>query len=95
MSKINSKEGIPQKYLDLIDSTQTLSGNVLSYKKEIKPTQFQVSDIRRGSAKVIDFSKMIVTNLTYELKLKNNSMKRAQWSKPFPDMITDTSNIEI
>jgi len=38
---------------------------------------------------------MKVTNLTYEMKLKNENMLRAQWSKPFPDMYTDTTGIEI
>jgi hypothetical protein len=95
MAKIKSKEGIPQEYLDLIGKKQTVSGCVFSYKKEIKSEEFTVLDVRRGSAKVIDYEKMEVTNLTYELKLKNDSMSRAQWTKPFPDMYTDTSKIEL
>lgn len=95
MSKLKTKDGLPQEYLDLVGTKQTVSGCVFSYEKEIEPQEFDVLDIRRGSARMIDYNKMEVTNLSYELLLKNDSMKRAQWSKPFPDMITEVTDTEI
>lgn len=95
MSKFKTKEGLPQKYLDLVGTKQTVEGCVFSYNKEIEPKEFYVLDIRRGSARMIDFDKMKVINLTYELLLKNDDMKKAQWSKPFPDTITKVTDTEI
>jgi len=90
-----TKVGLPREYLDLIGTKATLSGYIFSYGKEIEPEEFDVLDVRRGTAKVINREKMVVTFLSFELKLKNESMKRAQWSKPIPDTITDTTGIKL
>lgn len=95
MSKIKTKDDLPQEYLNLVGTKQTVGGCVFSYNKEIEPKEFNVLDIRRGSARMINFDKMKVTNLTYELLLKDDKMKKAQWSKPFPDTITKVKDTEI
>lgn len=79
--------GIPQKYLDYVGTTQKFSGPLFSYRKDKEinePIEFNVLDVRWGSGVIMDFDTMKDTHPTIQFKLKNNSMKRAQWTKSFP-----------
>lgn len=76
---------IPQKYKDLVGTSQKFVGPVLSYKNNIEePTIFYIKDIRWGTAKVMDMDTMKMKHPTFQLLLIRNGMKRAQWSKPMP-----------
>lgn len=85
-----NKHKIPQKYLDLVGTKQLASGGLFSSTKSLEPMEYQVIDIRRGSARIINMKEFIelgeskTEHPTYELLLKRDGMKRAQWSKPFP-----------
>lgn len=81
---------IPKKYLKLVGEKRTFSGGLFSGKKAIIPTEYHVLDIRSGTATVINVKEFTETGKssyahpTYELLLKNDKMKRSQWSRPFP-----------
>lgn len=84
---------IPKKFTDLIGTEVEISGPIFSYKKEFdEPTKFNVLNVRRGSATIMDMNSMEEKYATVELLLKREGMKKAQWSKPFPD--TETKIIE-
>lgn len=76
---------VGKTYQDLVGTEVQLRGNVFSYNKSIEPTKFQCLDVRRGSGTIMNMDTMKDKCLTAELLLKNDSMKKAQWSKPFAD----------
>ena len=81
---------IPKKYRDLVGTKQKFLGGLFSSAKELKPTQFDVLDIRWGTATVVNVDELRKTgessyeHPSFELLLKRKGMKRAQWSRPFP-----------
>lgn len=81
---------IPKKHRDLVGTKQTFSGGLFSGNKEMPPTEFQVLDIRFGTARIINVKelrstgKSSINHPTFELLLKNDKMKKSQWSRPFP-----------
>ncbi|PXX96890.1 hypothetical protein DF185_19820 [Marinifilum breve] len=76
---------LPKKYQDLVGTKQKCSGSLFSYKNEIKePLEFDVLDIRKGTATIMDMKTMEECHPTFELLLKREGMKKAQWTKPFP-----------
>lgn len=81
---------IPKAYLKLVGTEQSFSGGIFSRKKSLEPTTFKVLDIRAGSATIMNIKelrekgKSSYEHPTFELLLKNDAMKRAQWTKPFP-----------
>jgi len=79
---------IPQKYLNYIGTKQRFLGDYLfSYNKKSKGLSegvFLVKDCKFGTAKIIDMSILKPIHPTVIFLLKNDNMKRAQWTKPFP-----------
>lgn len=77
---------IGNKFKELIGTEVEISGHVFSRKKLIeKPQTFMCLDVRIGSSVIMNMKTMEDKCYTVELLLKNDSMKKAQWSKPFPD----------
>ncbi len=81
---------IPKKHMKLVGTEQTFEGGIFSSNKAIKPTKFNVIDIRWGTARVVNIKelrekgKSSYCHPTFELLLKNNKMDRSRWSKGFP-----------
>jgi hypothetical protein len=81
---------IPKKYRDLVGTKQKFLGGVFSSAKELKPTEFNVLDIRWGTSTVVNIKELCETgessyeHPSFQLLLKRNGMKKAQWSRPFP-----------
>ena len=81
--------GIPKVYADLVGTAVTLSGGVFSGNKIIQETAFDCLDIRWGSGTVINFKELKETgessyeHPTYEILVKNHTMKRSRWTKGF------------
>ncbi|ANW96726.1 hypothetical protein AXE80_10770 [Wenyingzhuangia fucanilytica] len=79
------KTDLPQQYLDLIGTVQRFKGYLFSYKILKKNYEdYNVLDWRWGSAKVYDTKTNREKHPTVEFLLKNDSMKKSQWSKGFP-----------
>lgn len=85
-----NKNGLPKKYLKMIGTRQIASGPIFSQKNELPETEFDCLDVRKGTATFVDTTSFKngkrpkFENPSFELLLKNNSMKRAQWTRPFP-----------
>lgn len=81
---------IPKKHRDLVGTKQIFSGGLFSGSKEMPQTEFNVLDIRFGTARIINVDelrntgKSSINHPTFELLLKNDKMKKSQWSRPFP-----------
>lgn len=81
---------LPKKYQKLVGTKQTASGNLFSYKKSLEPIEYEVLDIRFGRATVMSVSEIREKGEssyeypTFELLLKNSSMRAARWSRGFP-----------
>lgn len=90
MKSTNYKDGLPKSCMAFVGTTQTLSGGIFSSKKDLKPTDFNILDVRWGTATVVDMKSLLAKgesdyeHPTFELLLKNENMARAQWSRPFP-----------
>lgn len=91
---------IPQKYRDLVGTKQKFHGGLFSESKEIKPTEFDVLNIRWGTSTFLDVEELRKTgnssyeNPSFNLLLKRKGMKRAQWSRPFPIREIDLKKLE-
>ncbi len=81
---------IPKKYIDLVGTKQTFQGGIFSSNKSMKPTEFNVLDIRWGTATVINVRELrekgesSYEHPTFDLLLKREGMKKAQWCRSFP-----------
>lgn len=81
---------IPKKYTDMVGTKQRFSGGLFSQNKEVAETEFNVLNIRFATARVINVEelrktgKSSINHPTFELLLKNDKMKKSQWSRPFP-----------
>lgn len=71
---------IPKQYMDMVGKKQIVSGNIFS-SKDLKETVMDVIDIRLSQAVILSGTKR---HPAVELLLKSKTMKKAQWSKPFP-----------
>lgn len=73
----------------MVGTEQTFQGGLFSGKKAIKPTKYNVLDIRVGTALVVNVKELRETGKssyehpTFELLLKNDKMSRSRWSRPF------------
>lgn len=82
--------GIPQKYKELVGTKQIFSGGLFSHKVSIDETEFDVLDIRFGTASYVNIQELrekgesSYEHPTFELLLKKEGMKKSQWSRPFP-----------
>ncbi len=76
-------------YKDLIGKKVTVEGAVFNLNKSLPPTEFECLNARPGTAKIYDLDAMKEKGGTFQLLLKNDSMKRAQWSRPFPNRISE------
>lgn len=81
MSK-NENEG-PSSALSIVGKEVEISGCVFSRTKALKPTRFEVLDWRWSTAVIMNMENYEELHPAFELLLRNSSMKRAQWSKPF------------
>lgn len=84
--KTNSTEGnneFPKSFSELVGTTQKFNGFLFSRKKPVKNEKYQVLDIRWSDAIIMNNETKVLKRLAVELLLKNNTMKRAQWSRPF------------
>jgi hypothetical protein len=80
---------LPKKYLDMVGTKQKLGGGLFSYKKALPPQEYDVLNIRWGSATIINRKEFIEkgeTSYEYptcELLIKNSSMKKSMWTRGF------------
>ena len=75
---------LPEKYLKLVGTKQKFGGGLFSANKELEFCEYDVLDWRWGSAQIMNMKTMKIEHPTIEYKLKNEKMKRAQWSRGFP-----------
>lgn len=76
---------IPKKYLKMVGTKQSFTGSLFGRNKIIvAPKDFDVIDIRMSLATIVNIKKMRFEHPAFELLLKDDTMKRAQWSRPFP-----------
>lgn len=73
---------IPKKHKDLVGTKQKLGGGLFS-NKEVESAEYDVLDIRWGSAQIFDMKKMKPKHPTVEYLIKNETMKRSRWTKGF------------
>lgn len=74
----------PEIAKKIVGTRQIFSGSVFSRKKRISPTEFDVIDWRYGSSFIMNLKTMERKHPVVEFLLKNENMKKSQWSKPFP-----------
>lgn len=74
---------IPSKYKKLVGHRHTLCGGVFSRKKSIEEQEFDILDIRESMSRIINM-KTKRESPAFELLVKNEKMKRARWTNPFP-----------
>lgn len=75
---------MPKKYQDLVGTKQTLAGYVFNKKDQLEETEFDVLNIRFGSSFIMDMENMEIKHPTFQLLLKNGSMRKAQWTNVMP-----------
>lgn len=75
---------MPKDLQKMVGTKQLISGGVFSGNKSLKLMEYDVLDIRWGSATVIDMKTFKDKHPTFELLLKRKSMKKAMWSRGFP-----------
>ncbi|MHB1278273.1 MAG: hypothetical protein ACYC1Q_07735 [Bacteroidia bacterium] len=82
--------GIPQHYRDLVGKKQFLRGGIFSGKREEPVGEYDVLDIRWGSAHTINMKefekqgpKKTTCHPTFELLIKREGMKKARWTRGF------------
>lgn len=74
----------PKSFTEMIGKEYSFDGNIFSSKK-IPKTKMTVLGLKWGYGYIIDTSNQL--NEKYpiiHLKVKNESMKRARWTKGFP-----------
>lgn len=80
---------IPEKYKKIVGTKQFFSGGLFSANKSLPEMEYDVLDIRMGSAQVINYKEMLETGKssychpTVEYLLFNAGMRRKQWSRGF------------
>lgn len=80
---------IPKDYTELVGTKQLFSGGLFSYKKDLPEKEYDVLDVRWGSAHVVNVKEMRETGKssykhpTVEFLLKSDDMKKSQWSRGF------------
>lgn len=74
---------IPKQYMKLVGQRQIMRGGLFSRKKAIEEQEFDILDIRESSATIMNM-KTRKEFPAFELLVKNESMKRARWTNPFP-----------
>lgn len=81
---------IPQEYRNYVGQVHEFSGGLFSGKKNLKPAKYKVLDVRVGDGTVVNVKELrekgesSYEHPTMQFLLKNDTMKRAQWSRPFP-----------
>lgn len=80
---ITSNNLIPKKYQRFVGTKKRFSGAIFSYKNPITEKEFDVLNIRYSEATIVNF-KTKAKHPAFELLLKNESMSKARWTKPFP-----------
>jgi hypothetical protein len=86
---MGAKHEIPKAYTDLVGTIQVFSGGLFSGKKGLPEAEYEVHDVRWGSAQVINFKELSETGKssychpTVEFLLSNPRMKRKQWTRGF------------
>ncbi len=74
---------IPQNYTILVGTKQSFSRGLFSAAKDLPEREYDVLDVRFGSATIVDLKTLKELHPTIQFKLKGDKMKRAQWSRPF------------
>ena len=74
---------IPKQYMKLVGQRQIMRGGLFSRKKAIEEQDFDILDIRPSTATIMNM-KTRKEFPAFELLVKNESMKRARWTNPFP-----------
>lgn len=80
---------IPKSFKDMIGTKQVFSGGLFSWKKDLPEQEYEVHDVRWGSAIVVNWQEMVDTgeskyeHPTVELLISNRNMKRKRWTRGF------------
>lgn len=74
---------IPKQYTKLVGERHILRGGIFSRRKAIEEQEFDILDIRESSAIIMNI-KTKKKFPAFELLVKNESMKKARWTNPFP-----------
>lgn len=88
--KSDLNEGIPQRYRDLVGTKQFLRGGIFSGKRDEPVGEYDVLDIRWGSAQTVSLKELqkeghskTTYHPTFELLIKREGMKKARWTRGF------------
>jgi len=71
-----------RQYQKLVGTEIELRGGVFSRKKYLQPDKYKVVDIRISMASIMNL-KTKKEYSAFELLVKNDGMKRSQWTRPF------------
>lgn len=77
----NQTYSIPKVYTDMIGTKQTLEGHVLNFTEQIKPTEFEIHDVRFGEGFIMEGRQR--KHPTIEYLIYKVGMTKKQWTKPF------------
>ncbi|MBO2546079.1 hypothetical protein J0871_16810 [Salegentibacter sp. BDJ18] len=75
---------IPEKYTELVGTKQQLGGGLFSGKKEMPFEEYDILDLRWGSAKIVDMETLKPKCPTIEYLIKKDGMRASRWTRGFP-----------
>lgn len=81
---------IPKQYQDLVGQKKILSGGLFSYKRSEPEQEYDILDIRFGSATIMSMKELeemgesSYEHPTFELLVKREGMRQARWTRSFP-----------
>jgi hypothetical protein len=85
-----SNNRLPKKYRDLVGTKQFMSGGLFSHKRSEPEKEYDVLDIRWGSATIMSITELREGKQpsyeypTFELLVKREGMAKSRWTRPFP-----------
>lgn len=74
----------------MVGQTLKMAGGLFSGRQDLPEQEYKVLDIRWGMSRLMNFKEMRETGKssyehpTFELLIKNDSMKRSRWTRGFP-----------
>ena len=83
--KQSTYQDMPASITDLVGHEHEFTGHVISRSEKFtEPTKFHVLKARWGSGVIINMKTLKPIHPSFQLLLKREGMKKAQWSQSFP-----------
>lgn len=74
---------IPLKYTELVGKKASMGGGLFSSKNSLEFEEYDVLDIRWGSAKICNTKTLKMLHPTIEYLIKKEGMRASKWTRPF------------